>query len=196
MTVWNTPNGCKIQPHCHCGHSLKANKCISVKNSPTPLWTVTVWSTHVAYVPVTSKSDVQMWQVRHQLSASSHLAGALCFLLTFTSNQDEAGHAYCNLKHINVNISCAHLRAPSSQSYLAQRASVWATNKGANFSFWPTPTENKVWLFLKTVANINTFINGLIFNQCRSLHAESLAILFCPVPFMSFFSTFLVRVRW
>lgn len=128
--------------------------------------------------------------------ASSHLAGALCFLLTFTSNQDEAGHAYCNLKHINVNISCAHLRAPSSQSYLAQRASVCATNKGANFSFWPAPTENKVWLFLKTVANINTFINGLIFNQRRSFHAESLAVLFCPVPFVSCFSTFLVRVRW
>lgn len=180
MTVWNIPNGCKIQPHCHRGHSLKANKCISVKNSPTPLWAVTGWSTHVANVAVTSESDVVMWRVRHPL-ASSHFAGALCFLLTFTSNQDEAGHAYCNLKHINVNISRAHLRAASSQSYLAQRASVCATNKGANFSFWPTPTENKVWLFLKTVANINIFINGLIFNQRRSFHAESLAVLLCPV---------------
>lgn len=150
-TVWKQTNllVSRILPHLH------------------HLWTVTVWSTHVANVAVTSKSDVQMWRGRHPLSVSSHFAGALCFLLTFTSNQDEASHAYCNLKHINVNINCAHLRVPSSQSYLAQRASVCATNKGANFSFWPKPTENKVWLFLKTVVNINIFINGLIFNQCR-----------------------------
>lgn len=122
----------------------------------------------------------------------ARFAGALCSLLTFTSNQDEAGHAYCNLKHTNVNISCAHLRAPSSQSYLAQRASVCVANKGANFSFWPAPTENTVWLFLKTVANINIVINGLIFNQRQSFHAESLSRIIVPCPFVSSFSTFLV----
>lgn len=98
----------------------------------------------------------------------AYITGAVCCQLLFISNQEELGRAYCYMKHINLHISCIHLRAHILNRYFTQCAFACVMIDGGKFSARPPPTRDNIKaireekinsVFIqKNVTNINTCI--------------------------------------
>lgn len=135
----------------------------------------TVW-TQIEFHQCTFLHWYNMRPARSHLSVtpeqcikSIHLAGAFCSLLTFLSNKDERGHAYCKSKHINVNISCARLRASSLQNRFRSTVFLVVSLTREHILAYGEHEQNIKSVCLKSLPWIlkKKMFYRLIFNQCR-----------------------------